>query len=399
MFTGIVRDITASKHTEAALIDAKNESERANLAKSRFLSSMSHELRTPLNAVLGFAQLMQMDVDLPGEHKESVGEILKAGHHLLELIEEVLNLAKIESGNIGLSIEPVALSGVVADCLALLRPLADARGVQVESADCSGIVVRADRLRLKQVLLNVLSNAVKYNRRNGRVTLHFSGNDSPSARIAVSDTGAGIPKERLGEMFQPFNRLGAEAGPIHGSGIGLTISRQLVELMGGDIGVASTPGTGSTFWIELPQERRQHGLPSHDGTEEASAQCNILYIDDNPSNLKQVSRLLGRRPHIRLMTAHTPRIGLDLAAANSFDLILLDINMPDMNGFEVLAQLRQRELVGNTPVVALTANDTPRYIERGLAAGFTEYLTKPIDIECFFSVLDAHMADAHRPRK
>ena len=399
MFTGIVRDISARKENEAALIAAKEEAERASLAKSRFLSSMSHELRTPLNVVLGFAQLMQMDKALTPDHKESLGMILQAGHHLLELIEEVLNLARIESGNIELLMEPVDLGEVVKECMALTRPLADARGIQVECADAFHLVLRADRLRLKQVLLNLLSNAIKYNRLNGQVKLRCSIEDGRLARIAVSDTGPGIPQARLGELFQPFNRLGAEGGTIHGTGIGLAISRQLVELMGGEIGVESASGSGTTFWVDLPHERRQHAFASSESTVEAHAQCNVLYIDDNPSNLKRVSRLLGRRPHIRLTTAHTAQIGLELAAANRFELILLDINLPGMSGFEVLAQLRGRDMIRHTPVVALTASDTPRDIERGLAAGFTEYVTKPIDIERFFKVVDTWVPDAHRPRR
>lgn len=399
MFTGIVRDISARKEVEAARIAAKEEAERASLAKSRFLSSMSHELRTPMNAVLGFAQLMQMDKELTPDHKESLGMILQAGRHLLELIEEVLNLARIESGNIELLMEPVDLGKVVKECLDLTRPLADARGIQIDCADVSHTVLRADRLRLKQVLLNLLSNAIKYNRPNGQVKLRCSIEDARLTRIAVSDTGPGIPQARLGEMFQPFNRLGAEGGTIHGTGIGLTISRQLVELMGGEIGVGSVTGSGTTFRVDLPHERRQHALPSSDGNAVPGEQCMVLYIDDNPSNLKQVSRLLGRRPHIRLTTAHTPQIGLELAAANRFELILLDINLPGMSGFEVLAQLRGRDMIRHTPVVALTANDTPRDIERGLAAGFTGYVTKPIDIERFFSVVDTWVPDAHRPRR
>jgi signal transduction histidine kinase len=249
------KEIAVRKQAEVALIAAKEEAERANLAKSRFLSSMSHELRTPMNAVLGFAQLMQMDTALQDEHKESVGVIREAGGHLLELIDQVLNLAHIESGNIELVMGPVALAEVVNECLVLTLPLANERGIQIESADFSGITLHTDRLRLKQVLLNLLSNAIKYNRPDGQVKIYCASNDGCLARIMVKDTGQGIPQERMDELFQPFSRLGAENGSIEGSGIGLTISRQLVELMGGAINVQSTPGTGSTFWIELPQER------------------------------------------------------------------------------------------------------------------------------------------------
>lgn len=390
---GTGTDISDLKHAEQAHIAAKKEAERANLAKSQFLSSMSHELRTPMNAVLGFAQLMEMDARLSDDNKESVREILKAGHHLLKLINEVLNLAKIESGNIALSIEPVALAEVVSECLTLTHSLANTHDIQVETADLTGVVLRADYMRLKQVLLNLLSNAVKYNQPQGKVQLYCSNEDEHIVRIVVSDTGQGIPQARLAELFQPFNRLGAESGSIQGSGIGLTISRQLVELMGGNIGVETTSGSGTQFWIELPRERRQAIRPTVDGRPAKTMQHNVLYIDDNLSNLKHVSKLLGQRPRLRLMTAHTPQMGLDLAAANSFDLILLDINMPDMDGFEVLTKLQERGLTRNTTVIAMTANNTPRDIKRGLDAGFTDYLTKPIDVARFFSVLDNHLED------
>lgn len=256
VFQKMQEEITERKRAEEALIAAKNEAERANLAKSQFLSSMSHELRTPMNAVLGFAQLIEMDASLPEEHKSATAEILKAGKHLLELINELLNLAKIESGNIELSIGPVTFSAVANECLTLVRPLADAQNIRIESADFSDIVLRADPMRLKQVLINLLSNAVKFNHPNGAVKLHFT-NSNNLIRIMVSDTGSGIAHARMGELFQPFNRLGAEGGNIQGSGIGLTISQHLIELMGGKIGVESSQGTGSTFWIELPQEQSE----------------------------------------------------------------------------------------------------------------------------------------------
>lgn len=255
VFRRMQKEIAVRKQAEVALIAAKEEAERANLAKSRFLSSMSHELRTPMNAVLGFAQLIQMDAALRNEHKESVDAIRRAGSHLLELIDQVLHLAHIESGNIEFVMGPVALGEVVDECLALTLPLSNERGIQMESGDFSDIILHTDRLRLKQVLLNLLSNAIKYNRPNGHIKIRCVSDDGCLAHIMVSDTGQGIPQERMDELFQPFSRLGAEVGTIQGSGIGLTISRQLVELMGGAIGVDSTPGTGSTFWFELPQEK------------------------------------------------------------------------------------------------------------------------------------------------
>ncbi len=378
--TGI--DISALKKTEQAMLDAKLEAEHANQAKSQFLASMSHELRTPMNAVLGFAQLMEVDAALSPENQDNVNEILKAGRHLLELITEVLNLEKIESGNIKLSMEPVSLCEVVDECLALIRPQATALKVQIVSTDCAKTVLRADRMRLKQVLLNLLSNAVKYNRPGGCVTLHYSHQEGLLSRILVSDTGPGIPPNRMGEIFQPFNRLGAEGGNVEGTGIGLTISRQLVELMGGTIGVESTLGTGSTFWFDLPRERRTNAR-TH-----GHAQPAILYLDDNPANLKTVSRMLGQRPHIRLMTAQTPLAGIELAVENNFDLILLHLNMPGVNGFVVLNQLREHSLVRDAEVIAVEMNDAEYDIQQILAAGFNGYLTLPMDINKLFKIVD-----------
>ncbi|GAB4255383.1 MAG: hypothetical protein Kow0065_03330 [Methylomicrobium sp.] len=252
LFIGLVRDISERKRIETELIAAKEKAELASLAKSKFLSSMTHELRTPLNAILGFAGLLQMDETLSHENHENVSEILQAGRHLLALINEVLNLAQIESGNIQVTLESVSIGQIVHDCLALIRPLADARGIKLKDADLTDIAVKADAMRLKQVVLNLLSNAVKYNRIAGEVRLHWLDSEAGKVRLAISDSGVGIAREQLDEVFQPFNRIGAEGLGIQGSGIGLTISRQLIELMGGAIGVDSEVGIGSRFWIELP---------------------------------------------------------------------------------------------------------------------------------------------------
>ena len=392
LFIGLVRDISIRKQNESALLAAKNEAERANLAKSKFLSSVSHELRTPMNAVLGFSQLMEIDNTLPEEHKENVQEILKAGRHLMELIDEILDLAKIERGNIELSIETVILSDVVNDSITLVRQMADARGIQIACANCSDIVLRADYLRLKQGLLNLLSNAIKYNRINGQVQIDYERLNHNRIRIKVSDTGEGISQDLIGELFQPFNRLGAEGLNIHGTGIGLTITRQLIELMGGSVGVNTRYGIGSTFWIELPQDTKPIATLASTSllTSEAvkNGAFNLLYVDDNVSELKQVVRLLSRYPHIHLMTAHTPKIGLDLASDMHFDLIMLEINMPVMDGFTFLNELRKRSLFAEIPVIAMTASSAQYDAERLNAAGFTDYLTKPIDRSHFFGILD-----------
>ena len=250
---GISTDITERKEMELSLIAAKDEAERANRAKSKFLSSMSHELRTPLNAVLGFGQLLEMDATLNAQQHDEVSEIIKAGQHLLEMITEVLDLSRVESGNIQLSIEPVNFGELAGMCLTLIQPLAQKRGIRLAHDHVAEVVVRADSTRLKQILINLLSNAVKYNRDGGQIRLHTAPAQGDAVRIMVTDSGFGIPPERMAELFQPFNRLGAEGGTIEGTGIGLTISKRLVELMGGRIGVESEAGVGSTFWVELPR--------------------------------------------------------------------------------------------------------------------------------------------------
>lgn len=392
---GTVQDVTELKRAEQAMLAAKEEAERASQAKSEFLSSMSHELRTPMNAILGFAQLLEYDAGLDSGQGDSVHEILKAGRHLLELINEVLDLAKIESGRIDLSLEPVELCPVVRECFSLMLPLADARGIRLGHEGARGARARADRTRLKQVLLNLLANAIKYNREGGDVRVEVAPVGQERLRVTVADTGRGIPAGRLDELFQPFNRLGAEASEVEGTGIGLTITRRLVEMMGGVIGVDSEPGAGSRFWIELPQEAPGVAgrLPVEPGAERpqptgCSRQHRVLYIEDNPANLKLVSQLIGRRVHIHLLTAHTPTLGLELAAAHRPELILLDINMPGMDGYHLLQVLRADARFASIPVVALTASAMPGDILRGRKAGFDDYLTKPIDVTHFYAVLD-----------
>jgi PAS domain S-box-containing protein len=394
--SGTVQDITEQVEVEWALIAARDEADRANRTKSEFLSSMSHELRTPMNAILGFGQLMEYDATLPDEHQDNVQEILKAGHHLLELINEVLDLSKVESGHVDLSLEPVEVCLIVEDCLALVGPLADQRDIQLSHKGLKGTAVRADSTRLKQALLNLLSNAIKYNRDGGSVRIEVQLEGADRLRIRVSDSGPGIPAGRLKELFQPFSRLDAENSDIEGTGIGLTITQRLVEMMGGAVGVESEAGAGSTFWIELPLEsvadvaQDRPGL-ADDGAAPMrleAAQHVVLYIEDNPSNIKLIAQILGRRPHIHLLTAHTPELGIELAQSRRPELILLDINMPGMDGYQVLEVLKADARLQAIPVVAITANAMPRDIERGRAAGFADYLTKPIDVAGFFGMLD-----------
>jgi len=398
---GTVQDITEQVEAEQALIAARDEADRANKAKSEFLSSMSHELRTPMNAVLGFGQLMEYDDTLPGEHLDSVREILKAGHHLLELINEVLDLAKVESGQIDLSLEPVEVCPIVDECLGLVGPLADKRNVQLTHLGLAGAMVRADRTRLKQALLNLLANAIKYNSEGGIVRLDVRPEGKDRLRIRVMDTGPGIPARRLVELFQPFNRLDAEGSDIEGTGIGLTITQRIVEMMGGAVGVESEVGIGSTFWIELPLESMADDACDHEGAAGNGAtpgqhmdalQHIVLYIEDNPTNIKLVAQILGRYKHIHLLTAHSPEIGIELALARQPELILLDINMPGMDGYQVLEVFKADARLKTIPVVAVTANAMARDIERGKAAGFADYLTKPLDVERFHAVVDACLA-------
>ena len=387
--TGTVQDITERVKFERALVEARETADRANQAKSDFLSSMSHELRTPMNVILGFAQMLEYDSSMTADQHDSVHEIVKAGKHLLELINEVLDLAKIESGGVDLSLEPVALGPAIEECLALMGLLADKRGIRLGHDGLQDAVVRADRTRLKQVLLNLLSNAIKYNRDGGSVQIDIRPAGGDHLRIEVCDTGQGIPADKLTQLFQPFNRLDAENSEIEGTGIGLTITRRLVEMMGGAIDVQSTVGVGSTFWIELPLDALPAaslpaaGSPAaHAAARPAAADHQtVLYIEDNPANIKLVAQILAHVPHIHLLTAHTPDLGIELALARQPALVLLDINLPGMDGYQVMEIFKTEARLKGTPVIAITANAMPRDIARGKAAGFVDYLTKPLDIE------------------
>ncbi|WP_338036398.1 hybrid sensor histidine kinase/response regulator [Nitrincola lacisaponensis] len=390
-------DYTSELLRQQQLFAAKEEADRANQAKSSFLSSMSHELRTPMNAILGFAQMLEYDDALDADQQDNVHEIIKAGNHLLVLINEVLDLSKIESGHLELSLEPVEVYPLMDECLSLIKPLAQKHQIHVKHCGLEAWWVRADRTRFKQVLLNLLSNAVKYNREGGEVSVTIQPEGLERLRVLISDTGKGIAPERLGELFDPFNRLDAEGSTVEGTGIGLTITRQIMEMMGGRVDVKSELGVGSTFWLELPLESRgdeagSAGLLNTTESENrfipAEQQHLVLYIEDNPANLKLIASLMGRLPHIHLLTAHLPELGLELARVRKPALILLDINMPSMDGYQVLKILKQDAELKEIPVLAVTANAMPRDIERGKQAGFADYITKPIHVNTFLDSVD-----------
>ncbi len=384
----------------AALRTARDDAEAANRAKSEFLSRMSHELRTPLNAILGFGQLLQLESAGDARAAGRVREILAAGRHLLTLINEVLDLSRIEAGEMEVSLEPVALAPLLAECGTLVQPMAAGRGIALElpeAAAAAAAVVRADRTRLKQVLLNLLGNAVKYNRDGGRVRVTLQA-EGEAWCVAVADEGPGLDAAQQARLFRPFERLGAAAAGIEGTGIGLALSRRLVELMHGAIGVTSAPGQGSVFWFRLP--RAQDAVPAlgpGDGDAEMQAaapatgsdRC-VLYIEDNPSNLRLVEDIVAMRPRWRLCAADTPATGLRLARTLHPDLLLLDIHLPGMDGFAVLRALREDAALRGTPVVAVSAHAMPEDLARAEAAGFDDYLTKPLVVARLLALLDRH---------
>jgi PAS domain S-box-containing protein len=402
------RDVTDRKQFEHTLQEnnielesAKAAAEKANLAKSEFLSSMSHELRTPLNAVLGFAQLMASETPPPSSaQKMSIDQILQAGWYLLRLINEILDLAMIESGKVTMSQESMSLTEVLQDCQAMIEPQAQKRGILMTFPRFDNLFyVHADRTRVKQVMINLLSNAIKYNRVGGTVIVQCEVSGENRVRVSVKDTGAGLAPEQLAQLFQPFNRLGKETSAEEGTGIGLVVTKQLIELMGGVIGVESSVGTGSVFWFDLAvastpelaldnfgesglDERHPvaaHALPS---------QRTLLYVEDNPANLALVEQLIARRSDLKLLTAIDGHLGIQLARTYQPDVILMDINLPGISGFGALKILHKDPATAHIPVMALSANAVPRDIEKGLEAGFFRYLTKPIKVLEFMDALD-----------
>jgi PAS domain S-box-containing protein len=389
---------------------AQREADAANQAKSAFLSSMSHELRTPLNAVLGFAQLLEVSRKDPlsDKQKSHVKQILKGGQHLLDLINEVLDLARIEAGKMTLSIEDIVAADVLEACLPLAETLAEKRRIVVVCDSVGANTrVRADFTRLKQVLLNLLSNAVKYNREGGRVTVTVVEDTVRHvARFSVSDTGMGIPPEHLDGVFEPFNRLGAEATEIEGTGIGLTLTRELVERMDGSIDFTSVVGEGTTFWVDVPLVETAFDSTGASSKAADDEECEaevadvrrirVLYVEDNPANMRLMEEVMEDLGSIDLETAHTAELGLEMVASNPPDLVIMDINLPGMDGIGAVRKLRAGEETKDLPVLALSANATTASIQKGLDAGFDAYLTKPVVIPDLMSAIETALKERNR---
>ena len=391
-----IRDITDRRAAEEETRRAREEADRANAAKSDFLSRVSHELRTPLNSILGFGQLLEME-DLDGNQQRAVGQIMRGGRHLLGLIDELLDIEKIASGQLALSLEPVELASLIGEALELVEPIAERSGVELETrSDDVGLHCKADRQRLKQVILNLLSNAVKFNQPGGvvRVACEQIGDDR--LRISIVDTGVGIPEDQMRHLFIAFDRLGADRRGIEGTGLGLALSKSLVEVMGGTIGASSVEGEGSTFWVELPASTEPvpgatatAALEAPDASTESRT---VLYVEDNLSNLQLIRGILAYRPAVRLLSAMQGSLGLELARQHRPDLILLDLHLPDMTGEEVLERLRGDAATNEIPVVIVSADASPATLRRLSGSGIAAYLSKPLDVGTFLETIDEALA-------
>jgi signal transduction histidine kinase/ActR/RegA family two-component response regulator len=399
-------DITEAKLREREFELARSEADEANRAKSEFLASMSHELRTPMNAILGFGQLLQNN---PGEPLSEVQfdhtqQILKGGDHLLDLIDQVLELSKVEAGNINLAIENVVPQEIIEESLNMVLTLAHDKGVSLEfdSSNSEFSLLWTDKNRFRQILLNLLSNAIKYNQVGGSVSVTAEKVNEKNLRISVADTGSGIPQEIQAGLFEPFDRLGREAGEIEGSGIGLTITRQLIDIMDGDIGFESTEGSGSIFWIELPLSRAQSEdlftaatdslNTSFDKT--ANSAGTILYIEDNPANLLLMETIVKRLPNLTMKSAHTAEIGLYVARDIHPDLIIMDINLPGLDGITALNRLRDNKHTSDIPVIAVGASVMSHEVEQAKSAGFDEFIIKPIKIHEVLNAISDQLPDS-----
>jgi signal transduction histidine kinase/ActR/RegA family two-component response regulator len=410
-------DLERRVHERTAALEGSNRelalathaAEHANRAKSEFISSMSHELRTPLNAILGFGQLLAADSDglTPAKRSEFTRHILRAGNHLLNLINEILDLAKIESANMMLSMEPVSLQHMLAECQAMIEPAASQRNIRMLFSECGRLSVLADRTRLKQVLLNLLSNAIKYNRDDGTVVVDCVASAPGRVRLSVRDTGNGLRPDQIDALFQPFNRLGQETGGVEGTGIGLVVTKRLVELMKGHISVTSTTGIGSVFSIDLQEAEPMPEtaapitvpgvLPSSGGSTAPTHAPLLLYVEDNPANQRLVEEIVSNRGDLRQLSAPDAQLGIELARAHMPQVILMDINLPGLSGRDAQAILRNDPKTAHIPVIAITANAMPRDLAQGLAEGFFRYVTKPIDVQKLNAAIDEALAHAAKP--
>jgi len=400
----MIQDITERKRSEQKLLESNRllreaieEADSANRAKSEFLSRMSHELRTPMNAIIGFTQLLEDDRSHPlsDDQQDSLHEISKAGNHLLELINEVLDLGRIENGRLSLSLEPLESGDICSECVSLLRPLAVERGITVTVAPGGAAWIIADRTRLRQVLINLISNGIKFNLEGGTVEVGFDLLPENLMRIWVRDTGPGIEPEFLPHLFHPFERAAAVDGLFEGTGIGLVLAKRLTEAMGGVIGVETSLGSGSLFWVELPQAGQIEAIDALPVVSTAplsvlpACERQVLYIEDNPANMRLVKKIISGLGEVRLLTAESAEAGLELVRIGRPHLILMDINLPGMDGFEALDRLRGSAETRNIPVVAVTASAMPDQVQRVMAAGFDDCLTKPINLQRFVAVVDA----------
>lgn len=400
---GVARDITQTLLAEEELRHSKEVAEKSNHAKTDFLASMSHELRTPLNGILGFAQLLELNRKEPlsTSQKEYTKLIIGSGEHLLELIDQVLELAKIEAGRYVMDITDVDILGLLDECLSIIKTTAAKREITVHRAvtSCDVMIVRADETRLMQVMLNVLSNAVKYNHAQGSVSVSVEATDDDRVRISITDTGLGIAADKQSGLFEPFERLGHENSEIEGTGIGLTITRELLLSMDGSISAQSVEGQGSTFMIDLPISKTQKdsvndtvGVQTEEQSGDEMVQkltgtYSILYVEDNPANMALMEHILDMVPEYEMIAAHNAEIGIAIAEERCPDLILMDINLPGMDGIAAMKQLGGMEATKHIPVVAITANAMPKDIEDGIRAGFRAYLTKPFQVDRLFATL------------
>jgi signal transduction histidine kinase/ActR/RegA family two-component response regulator len=390
----------------AQLVAARDEALKANQAKNAFLSSTSHELRTPLNSILGFTQLLELS-DLAAEDQESVQRILAAGRHLLALISELIDIARIESGELSMSLEPVTVSALLGEVCQLMRPLANERDIDVlQQCTRPGLAVYADQQRLSQIMVNLISNAVKYNRHGGSITVTCQEHADGQVSIAVTDTGPGLSGEDLDRIFVPFERLSAEQSDVEGTGIGLPLARALTQVMHGELSAVSAVGQGSTFTVSLRRAPDLASVPSQvslagprtsanrDGVRRKPS-LTLLYVEDNPANVEVVARYLASREHARLLIAVSGADGLAAAAEHRPDLVLLDLHLTDMTGDQVLSRMLANPQTSGIPVAVLSADASPRVIRRLMTSGASAYMTKPLDLARLGELLDSYETPAH----